>query len=194
MDEPASVRDRVVDAALRLFARRGFASTSIADVADEAGILKGNLAYYFKTKQDLLDAVLEARQQLLWREITEGLPEDADPRATIGRLLEQVRRSAPELALHGCPVGGLASELGRCDPTLHPKAAGVLLGLERFLSAQFGRVMAPADAQACAEHLLVHLQGAAVLAQAHGDPAVVARQVEQASAWLDAVLARHPAP
>jgi AcrR family transcriptional regulator len=58
-------RQRVVSTALRLFHERGYANTSLADVAEQSGLLKGNLAYYFKTKPDLLRAVTEARQRAL---------------------------------------------------------------------------------------------------------------------------------
>lgn len=185
------MRDRVVAAASGLFAQRGFASTSIADVAAAAGILKGNLAYYFKTKEELLDAVLLTRWQGLGAELQLEAAAGDDPRSAILRLLDHVRRSAPELALYGCPVGGMAGELGRSHADLQPRAAGMLLGLEQFLSTQFGKLMVAADAARCAEHLLTVLQGAAVLAQAKRDPEVVARQVDGAVVWLDAVLAAH---
>jgi AcrR family transcriptional regulator len=44
----------VVDAAAKVFARRGYAAATVQDVADELGILKGSLYYYIKTKEDLL--------------------------------------------------------------------------------------------------------------------------------------------
>ena len=50
----ADNRDRIVAAALDLFMERGYAETSIGDVAETAGLLKGNLSYYFKTKASSL--------------------------------------------------------------------------------------------------------------------------------------------
>jgi AcrR family transcriptional regulator len=169
MTETPATRDRVVAAASRLFATRGFAATSIADVAEASGLLKGNLAYYFKTKHSLLEAVVEAR-------------------ATVGRLLDHVRASADELAQYGCPVGGLATELGKTDDGLHAHAAGLLLRLEAYLFNAFSQAMPKEDAERAAEHLLARLQGAAVVAQARRDPAVVHRQIDDAVAWLDTVL------
>jgi AcrR family transcriptional regulator len=64
--KPAPVRakkqrdDEVLDAAARVFARRGYADASVQDVADELGILKGSLYHYIKTKEDLLFWLLEA--------------------------------------------------------------------------------------------------------------------------------------
>jgi AcrR family transcriptional regulator len=61
LGDPPITRDRVVAEASRLFATRGFAATSIADLAEASGLLKGNLADCFKTKKDLRDAVVDAR-------------------------------------------------------------------------------------------------------------------------------------
>ncbi len=188
MSEPPATRDRVVAAASRLFATRGFSATSIADVAEAAGLLKGNLAYYFKTKQSLLEAVVEARSRALWDELVSPAQPGEDTRTTVGRLLAHVRATADELAQYGCPVGGLATELGKTDEALHTNAASLLLKLEAYLCEALARVMPQQEAERLAEHLLARLQGAAVVAQARRDPAVVHRQVDDAAAWLDSVL------
>ncbi len=58
---PASKkREReIIDAAAEIFCRQGYADTSVQDVADAVGILKGSLYYYIKSKEDLLFRVLE---------------------------------------------------------------------------------------------------------------------------------------
>jgi TetR/AcrR family transcriptional repressor of nem operon len=188
MTETSATRDRVVAAASRLFATRGFAATSIADVAEASGLLKGNLAYYFKTKQLLLEAVVDARAKALWDELVAPAEPGEDARATIGRLLDHVRASADELAKYGCPVGGLATELGKTDEAQHANAASLLLNLEAYLREAFVRTVPDKDAERLAEQLLARLQGAAVVAQARRDPGVVRRQVDEAAAWLDTIL------
>src|SRR3954447_4164096 len=64
MSEPeraARRRDEeVLDAAARVFARRGYADASVQNVADELGILKGSLYHYIRAKEDLLFWLLEA--------------------------------------------------------------------------------------------------------------------------------------
>jgi AcrR family transcriptional regulator len=49
----------IIDAAAEIFHRQGYADTSVQDVADAVGILKGSLYYYIKSKEDLLFRVLE---------------------------------------------------------------------------------------------------------------------------------------
>jgi AcrR family transcriptional regulator len=54
-------REQIIDAAMRVFAQRGFARATNRDVAREAGITTGLIYYYFKSKEDLLRAALEER-------------------------------------------------------------------------------------------------------------------------------------
>lgn len=51
------------DAAVRLFASRGYANTSLEDVASAAGFTKGAVYYYFKSKENLLLSVLHAIEE-----------------------------------------------------------------------------------------------------------------------------------
>jgi len=49
-------RDRILDAALRLFRERGFDETTMRDVATEAGVATGAAYYYYRSKEDLVMA------------------------------------------------------------------------------------------------------------------------------------------
>ncbi len=49
----------ILDAATRLFKAKGFAATSMQDVSDQVGLLKGSLYYYFRSKEELLFEVLK---------------------------------------------------------------------------------------------------------------------------------------
>ena len=52
------VRARLLDAAVRLFAEQGVAGTTVAEIAARAGVTSAMVHYYFKTKDQLLDAVV----------------------------------------------------------------------------------------------------------------------------------------
>lgn len=56
--EVGSRYEDIVDAAADLFSQRGYAATSIQDIADQVGLLKGSLYHYINTKEDLLEAVI----------------------------------------------------------------------------------------------------------------------------------------
>lgn len=57
--EVGSRFEDIVDAAARLFSEQGYAATSIQDIADRVGLLKGSLYHYIHTKEDLLEAVIQ---------------------------------------------------------------------------------------------------------------------------------------
>ncbi len=181
-------RQRIVAAALHLFMERGYAETSIGDVADHAGLLKGNLSYYFKTKGDMLAAVSDARMQELFERLQQCLPAKASASEALGAFVQVTEDSAFELARVGCPVGTLASQLGRTDPALQPHASRILRALQDWLVGQFRRSVDDDAAQAHAEYLLTLLQGAAIMAHALKDEGLVLRQCATARLWLGSVL------
>ncbi len=109
----ASTRDQILEVAGRLIHTRGFHNTSVEHILRESGIGKGNLYYYFKSKDELgyaaLDRVLERIQEEVLERLFAG---DTDPWAQIERFLdyplEQVQRQG---GIGGCPLGNLALEM-----------------------------------------------------------------------------------
>ncbi|MBK9031357.1 MAG: TetR/AcrR family transcriptional regulator [Myxococcales bacterium] len=56
-------RERILDAAERVFAQRGFYASKVADIAKEAGVADGTIYLYFKNKDDLLISLFESRME-----------------------------------------------------------------------------------------------------------------------------------
>ena len=52
-------REEILDAAEKLFAAKGFDNTSTGDILDAVGIARGTLYYHFKSKEDILDGVIQ---------------------------------------------------------------------------------------------------------------------------------------
>ena len=57
--EAEARREEILDAAERLFAAKGFDNTSTGDILDAVGIARGTLYYHFKSKEDILDGVIQ---------------------------------------------------------------------------------------------------------------------------------------
>lgn len=74
---PSVGRERVVDAALLVFLRDGFAAARMDDIAREAGAAKGTLYLYFRSKEDMFEAVLRAHILPLL-ETAERIPEEGE--------------------------------------------------------------------------------------------------------------------
>src|SRR5437867_13284359 len=54
-------RQQILDASLRLFSERGFARTTVRDIARQAGITDAAIYYHFQSKRELLEALVEER-------------------------------------------------------------------------------------------------------------------------------------
>ena len=111
----------ILGAGERVFARAGFIGATIAQIADEAGLPKANLHYYFGSKQALYQAVL-ARTLHDWLVPMDGLQAGADPRSALaGYIRAKMALSAqrPDASrvfanelLHG---GAVLGEMMRSD-------------------------------------------------------------------------------
>ena len=70
--EPAIDKRRLIlDAAVRVFARQGFHTCRVADIADEAGVAYGLVYHYFSSKDEILDTLFLERWDILLRVIRE---------------------------------------------------------------------------------------------------------------------------
>ncbi|WP_246529401.1 HTH-type transcriptional regulator RutR [Microvirga zambiensis] len=77
---------RILDAALEVFAAYGFQGARIDQIAVAAGLSKPNLLYYFRTKEDLYTAVLR-RTLDMWLEPLRELDASSDPRVALGAYI-----------------------------------------------------------------------------------------------------------
>lgn len=83
----SDARTAILDSAEALFARHGFAATTIKQIGAEAGLNPALLYYYFPDKQRLYQAVLERRMGVFARQAPVALPEGVAPLEGIRRLL-----------------------------------------------------------------------------------------------------------
>jgi TetR/AcrR family transcriptional regulator, fatty acid metabolism regulator protein len=82
-DTSAALEDKrrqLVDAAVRVFARKGFHASRVGDIAEEAGVAHGLLYHYFKSKDQVLEAVFQENWNLLVARV-ESVEETDEPAA-----------------------------------------------------------------------------------------------------------------
>jgi TetR/AcrR family fatty acid metabolism transcriptional regulator len=70
-------RRLILDAAIRVFARRGFHACRVSDVADEAGVAYGLVYHYFDSKEEILNTLFRERWQLMLDAIV-GIDKETD--------------------------------------------------------------------------------------------------------------------
>jgi AcrR family transcriptional regulator len=143
-DRPAFLEERrtaILDAALRVWAKRGFDGTSVAEVAREAGLTKGTLYLYFPSKQALLEEAL--RRYSLLPALAEGLER------LRGQPLEDVVRGLVAVAWRGLQarrelVGVLLRELPNHPEESRRFLEQVVLPMNRLLADHLARAL-PAE-------------------------------------------------
>jgi len=85
-------RDRIIRAAITVFHRQGFHSTTTADIAREAGLTQSNLYNYVKSKQDVLFLVCEHLVGIYEQLLDEVAEQYEDPHTRIVEALRAVTR------------------------------------------------------------------------------------------------------
>jgi AcrR family transcriptional regulator len=175
MSETPATRDRLLQAAMRLFWEKGYGSTSVADVLHAAQVNSGSLYHYFPGKQDLLLAVLEAYRQgiepMLLAPAWEGV---ADPVERIFALLARYRAGIVQTdCTYGCPIGSLALEIHEPDPPVRKALAdnfhAWVDAIERCLVAAGARLPRRLDRRELAEFVLTTMEGGVMQARTHRD-------------------------
>ena len=73
-------RNEILDAADMLFADKGFDNTSTSDILEKVGIARGTLYYHFKSKEDILDALIDRYNRFLRRWCRMASGKDCFPR------------------------------------------------------------------------------------------------------------------
>jgi AcrR family transcriptional regulator len=103
-------RTRLVETATKLAYGRGFREASLADIAEAARVPVGNVYYYFKTKEELAEAVVERRLEE-FRADREEWNRLSSPKERLLAFVGRVQANREQLARGGCALGGLCTEL-----------------------------------------------------------------------------------
>lgn len=178
-------RQNIVTAADQLFYEHGFGATSFGDIAHTVGLSRGNFYYHFKTKDELLDAVI-ARRAANTRALLDGWQAELEtPKARICRFFHLLIENRQEIMVHGCPVGTLCNELAKIEHGSRGAAGDLFTLFREWLGKQFAELGRQSKSDELALHVLMRSQGVATLATAFKDEAFVRREVEEFDAWVD---------
>ena len=186
-----TTRDHIVEAADRLFYSRGYEHTSFSDIADVVRISRGNFYYHFRTKDEILDAVIAARLAQTRAMLEQWEIQGKDPADRIRSFIGILIANRADIKRYGCPVGTLCAELAKLGHASQNEANKLFTLFRTWLRRQF-TLLGCADADALAMHLLARSQGVATLASALRDEAFIRDEVAQMHAWLQASIDRAP--
>jgi len=177
-------RTRLIETATKLAYARGFRETSLADIAESARVPVGNVYYYFKTKEELAEAVVERRLEE-FRAARAEWDRLNSPKERLLAFVGSVEANREQLARGGCPFGGLCSELHKEGGTLAKKSATLFTEPIGWLEKQFQAAGLDKDARELAMHLFSAFQGMAAVAHAVNDPDLVVMEVKRLKNWIN---------
>jgi len=181
--QPTGKRERLVLAASRLLHQQGVERTTLADVAKSAEVPVGGVYYYFKTKDDVVSAVIEAHTQQTRQALAQIEASERSPRDRLKALIAQFVEQSETIARFGCPLGSLCSELDKRDG--EPSNAAELMRVPlAWAEAQFHE-LGRDDAHELALELIAAYEGHALLANTLRDPAVLVNAADRINRWID---------
>jgi TetR/AcrR family transcriptional regulator, transcriptional repressor for nem operon len=178
-------RERLVASASDLLHHNGVARTTLADVANAADVPLGNVYYYFKTKDELVQAVIDAHADAI-RAMLGSFERHRSPRARLKAFARSIAHTGQYAARSGCPHGTLCSELDKRQDGLDRTAATLMALYTDWAEEQFQR-MGRKDARDLAVTLIAVFQGASLLANTFRDPAVMSSQARRLERWIDSL-------
>jgi TetR/AcrR family transcriptional regulator, transcriptional repressor for nem operon len=190
-DSATGKRERLVEGASRTLHEQGVQATTLADIAEAANVPVGNVYYYFKTKDELIEAVVDAHADHIQMVLAE-FERHRTPRARLKAMAMSWPEMAEQVARYGCPHGTICQELAKRDDGLGHRAAKLMALAIDWAEEQF-RLMGKRDARDLAVGLVAAIQGTALLTSSFRDPEIMTRQANRLARWIDD-LAASPGP
>lgn len=180
----AATRAQIVEAADQLFYQRGYEHTSFTAIAEAVRLSRGNFYYHFKSKDDILDAVIDTRLAATRQMLRQWEAEEPAPVGRIRKFIEILLANRADIQRFGCPVGTLATELAKLGHPSSAGASGLFTLFRAWLRDQFALLGHEEQADALAMHVLAFSQGVATLANAFRDEKFIRREVTRMCDWL----------
>src|SRR5207247_3565273 len=106
-------RERLVGAATQLLHQQGIERTTLADIAKAADVPAGNVYYYFKTKDDVIAAVIEAHARQIKTTLAFIDAHHRSPKSRLKAFVREFTAQSEIVAQYGCPPGRRCMEAGQ---------------------------------------------------------------------------------
>lgn len=180
-------RERIIEAANRLVYIKGFNQTSIADVANAVGITKGNLNYHFKSKEELLEAIVQYRIVNIRDMLTQWDEQFPEAKSRLRRFVQMLLNEEKEIVRYGCPMGSLNTELGKFQISLRDSSREMFDLFQRWLEKVFKQLGDNKYSKERSMHLLSMAQGAALMSYIYSDKKILKAECKSIEEWIDAL-------
>ncbi len=175
-------RERLICSADQLVLRHGYKNTTLADIAEDSGVPLGNVYYYFKTKEEIGQCIIDNRLEAM-RALLSRCSRQDDPKSRLLEFTDHPMKIRRELAEHGCPLGTLSNELCHLTGKLNDSASDLISIVLDWSTQQFKQMGRP-DYRQLALQFVSNLQGMSLIANTLKDPSVVEQMVARTRSWI----------
>lgn len=187
-EKTEQVRQQIIIAIDNLLYQKGFNLMSFSDIAEASDVPRGNIYYYFKTKDEVLEAVIEYRIEQMQRMLADWNKNIKSPLDRLKRYAKIPFNEIDNITRFGCPIGSLNTELGKSQHDLQLVSRRQYDTFLDWLKQQFREMVPEKNAHNLAMHLLVLTQGLVVIAQSYEDKKLVRREIKTIENWLESLL------
>ncbi len=181
-------REHLVQTALDLFCRDGFHATGIDRILSESGVAKMTMYKHFRSKDELILAVLRRRDEEFRNWFMRTVEGRADtPRARLICLFDVLGEWFGQTDFTGCTFINAAAEYGEADDPIHASAAEH----KRLVRSYIGKLADAAGAaepNALANALTLLIEGAITMAYVAGEKDAAVRARDAAAVLIEASL------
>lgn len=185
-DKKQNRREEIVEKANRLVYTKGFNQTSFADIANELGITKGNLHYHFNSKEELLEAIIAFRVNIIKTNLAQWDEEISDPVAKLKRFAQMLLNEETDVMRYGCPIGSLNMELGKNQQAMQQKSRIMFDLFLNWLEKTF-KQLGKKNSKALSQHLLAMAQGTALMTYVYADKKLLKEESVNIVNWIEAL-------
>jgi AcrR family transcriptional regulator len=179
-------RERLVESAVALLHQQGVQRTTLAEIAHVADVPVGNVYYYFKTKDELVAAAIEAHLGQIDGALEQISAAHRTPKARLKAFVAMVTEQRQLASEFGCPHGTLCTELDKRDDDLAGASTELMKRSIDWVEQQF-RELGRRDASELAVALIASYQGISLLTNAFRDPELMAREGRRLERWIDSL-------
>ncbi len=188
---------KLLDAAQRLMLAKGYSETSVDEICESAGLTKGSFFHYFKSKEDLGEAVLDHFMTSMVRAAQDSpLLMKKDPlHRFYGHIDFIIQVSRDPERRSGCLLGNFAQVLADTHPKIrmlcdnHFKTWAGMLKKEMD-EAKKEHGIKNVDTELVAEHFIALFEGSLMLAKTRGDIKIIERNLKNFKSYVQSIFGK----
>ena len=172
---------------MQLLHQQGIERTTLAEIAQAADVPVGNVYYYFKTKDEIIGAVVDAHVYQVSATLDVLSERHRSPKARLKALVRELAGQNEVVAQYGCPLGSLCSEIDKRIDVQEFAVADLFRVIIDWAEVQYRALGQGDQSRDLAVDLLAAYQGNALLTNTFRDPKILSGAARRLERRIDAL-------